>query len=83
MTKFRQHRRSLDESMATVIEIADRATLEMYLVELFRPWIDARDTIDWSTLKIAPYDTDIRTGWNTHIVTVMGQGVLGMTDGPL
>ncbi len=69
--------------MGTVRVVADRAELEMLLAEDFRPWIGARDDIDWSGLTIAPYCFDDRIGWDTYIVTVPGYGVLGMTDGPL
>ncbi len=83
MTQYREHRGSSADSMATARVVADRAELEMMLAEDFRPWVGARDDIDWSSLKIERYCFDDRIGWDTYIVTVSGYGVLGMIDGPL
>ncbi|WP_243374552.1 hypothetical protein [Geotalea sp. SG265] len=34
-------------------------------------------------VKINPYGYDERTGWETYIVKVTSQGVVGFTDGPV
>lgn len=68
--KYRDHRASLAESMATVREFKDRAELVAHL---------QRADAD---VEIRPYVYDARTGWDTYIVTVKGVGVVGFCDGP-
>lgn len=84
MTKYREHRGSLVESMETVREVADRNALVEMITKDLHPWRRAMDLSDIaSTLKVEPYGYESRIGWNTHIVTLPNYGVLGMTDGPL
>ena len=77
--KFREHRGGLDESMATLVEVPDRAALLEYLRKLAEPW-PTFPPISSETVHIEPYIWDSRIGWNTHIVTLDGYGVVGFTD---
>lgn len=80
MTRFRWHRGSLDASMATVQEFdGTLAALVAILKADALPWFPA---LEPDHVKVEPYCFDDRTGWDTHLVTVMG-GAVGMTDGPL
>lgn len=82
--KFREHRGGLAESMATVVEVADRAALVAHVKGLLTPFAFGGDI--GAGLDVRPYDPlrlDERIGWYTHIVTLEGYGVLGFTDGPL
>lgn len=80
--KFREHRSGLAESMETVVEIKDREELLAYIAKILYPWPTA-PSVTPETVKVAPYHYDARIGWDTHIVTLEGYGVLGFTDGPL
>lgn len=71
--KYRQHKGGLSESMATVRDIA--ATRQAMFDAL---GLDATASLD-----VKPYGYDSRIGWDTHIVTVEGYGVVGFTDGPV
>lgn len=77
--KFREHRGSLADSMATEAEVADHATLVAHIAALF---VDMPVTVTAEALHVAPYAFDKRTGWNTHLVTLDDYGVVGFTDGP-
>lgn len=79
MTKFREHRGSLAESMKTVQEVKDKEELIEYLKKYLSYW-DFKDSFN---LKVKPYWKDKRINWDTHIVTIEGFGVVGFTDGPL
>lgn len=77
--KFRDHRGSLADSMATVVEVSGRDALVSLLagrLEKYGFEFADRD------LVIAPYGYDRRIDWDTHIVTIDGYGVAGFTDGP-
>lgn len=79
MTLFRPHRGSLADSMAEVIEVADRAALVSHLAGGVFPSL---------LLKIEPYyGYDERIGWHTYIVIDrLADGtacVAGFTNGPL
>ena len=81
MTKFRWHRGSLADSMATVVEVADRAAL-VAIIEAEWHWL-----VPGADIDINPYGYDKRIGWDTYLVTVQQldgtRVVAGMTDGPL
>lgn len=79
--KFREHRALLDEAMETVVELKDRADLLRHLQKLAEPWPTHPPVTD-TTVHVEPYGFDKRIGWDTHIVTLDGYGVLGFTDGP-
>ena len=77
--RFREHRGMLDESMATTIEVADRAAL----VEIIRARLAVNDFfVTDDMVQSKPYGHDKRIGWDQHLVTVTGYGVVGMTDAP-
>lgn len=67
--KYRPQRRFLDEAMAEVVELKDRAALVKHL---------AKDLSDWgyqitdADVIVESYGSgyDERIGWNTHIVTI-------------
>lgn len=81
--KFREHRGGLIESMATVIEMADRAALVAYIARQLEPFHFTAAEVA-AGLEVEKYGSGIdeRIGWDTHIVTLKRYGVLGFTDGP-
>ena len=92
MTKFRHHRETLEDSMATVIEVKDRAELIEYLCKYWKDigltahlegCADRVGEMIRNKLIIEKYVYDERCNWDTYIVKVEGFGVMGMTDGPL
>ena len=73
----------LSDSMATLVEVADRAAL---LAHVRRKFSDFGPTFADEQMHVEPYSNrpDERIGWNaTYIVTLEGYGVVGFTDGPL
>jgi hypothetical protein len=87
--KYREHRGGLAESMATVIELADKAALIKYLRMSFDAWnkqVPGLEhnfpRIDDDTVKVEKYHYDERIKWDTHIVTIEKFGPVGFTDGP-
>ena len=76
--KFREQRGSLTDSMKTAVDLPDYAALIAHLRKLVPPW--SMLPISAATVHIKPYGYDERIGWDTHIVTLDGYGVLGFTD---
>lgn len=79
---FRQHRGSLHESMKTVVTVHSRQEI----LDQFEPWligVPAGEKPDVSKMAIEKTMYDERIGWDTHLVTYEGAGVLGQTNGPL
>lgn len=76
MTKFRWHRGSLSDSLATTVEVTDRYALFLLLEK------DWHEPVSGKAVDIKHYGFDRRIGWDTHLVTINGH-VAGMTDGPL
>lgn len=77
--KVREHRGSLDESMATVKEIEPTLdALTAHINEVLSGWLGGGVTAD--TIVIHPQGFDSRIGWNTYLVAVEGYGVFGMID---
>jgi hypothetical protein len=72
MTKFRYHRGTLADSMATVIEVESFEELEALL----------HKTYNFTLMSVLPYVYDHRTQWHTYGVILDGDCV-GMTNGPL
>lgn len=72
--KFRFHRGSLDESLATTVEVDS-------LLEL-RRIIEKEWQLGDESLSIESYGYDERIGWDTHIVLWKNSPV-GFLDGPL
>jgi len=79
--KFREHRGGLEESMKTVVDVADRAALEAHVRALLEPFYI--DVPDGSLRCVDMKRIDSRIGWRTHLISLPGYGVVGMTDGPL
>jgi hypothetical protein len=80
MIRYRDHRGSLDDSMATIIELADRAALIAHLRSIY----DQKHFGEWpdAAVKVKPYCYDERIDWDTYIVT-LNDGAVGFTDGPV
>jgi hypothetical protein len=79
--KFRQHRGSLVDSMATVVEIEPtrEALASAIVASLDDAGLEATGLAE--LIRCAPYGYDARIGWKTHIVTIRGvPGVWGFTD---
>lgn len=82
--RFRENRRTLAESMETVIDIPNRRALTDWARGKLKPWgFNFAD----DALRVEPYSGDddrVYPTWrDTHIVTVDGCGVLGFTEGPV
>lgn len=80
MTKVRQHRGNLSDSMETVCEVQDFDQLLAVVRESLEPF---GQIVSAETVHVEPYTWDARIGWETHLVTIDGYGVWGMTDGML
>lgn len=81
--KFREHRGNYDDSMETVVELKDKFELIDHLHELLLYCEGGPHNFPSHHLKVERYVMDGRNGWDTHIVTVDGYGVMGYTDGPV
>ena len=79
MVQFREHRRTLIDSMETVIEVKDKQELVGIIKDSLSKYGHDLD-INMQTVEIKPYGFDKRINWDTHIVTLKGYGVLGFTD---
>ena len=79
VTKFREHRGSLADSLETTVEVDGRKGLLEYLAKRFNyPHLYRLEDV-----TVEPYGgIDKRCGWDTYIVHAKGWGVFGMTDGP-
>lgn len=81
MTRFREHRGGLAESMLTAREISSRSELVAHMrAELSRYGFAFAD----NAVRIEPYGgDDERIGWkDVHIVIVEGYGPFGFIEGP-
>jgi hypothetical protein len=76
--KFREHRGTLAESMATVVEVVSIDELLAHLGPIVAPV-----PLTAERLYIAHYAIDPRIGWDTYIVCITGYGVAGFLNGPL
>jgi hypothetical protein len=77
MVHFRSQRGSLEESLRTTVEIADRAALVAHLRRTLAPMpVHGRD------VAVRYYTFDERIGWPTYLVTVEKKAV-GFTDGKI
>lgn len=77
--KFRLHRGSLADSMATARTVDTKAEFDHALREI------VGDGAELATVKVTLYDAapDTRIGWNQTYVVATDRGVVGFTDGPL
>jgi hypothetical protein len=66
--------------MTTVVELADPTALLDHIRKLAEPW-PTFPAVTRETVHIHPYGYDPRIGWDTHMVTLDGYGVLGFTNG--
>ena len=73
MSKFRQHRGGLWESMQTVEPCTSMAQLRTICSRLSH--------IPDPNIRIVYSGRDERVGWDTYYVEVVGYGVVGMVDG--
>lgn len=80
MTRFREHRGHLEDSLATETTIESRAQLLAYANKILNPY---GITVDDSMLRVMPYYGDEeRTGWrDLHIVAIDGYGAFGFIEG--
>lgn len=76
--KYRDHRGSLDDSMATTRVFRTKKEFYDYIRESILPFKFKPDGLicKW-------YAWDKRIKWNTYIVSLDGYGVLGMADGDI
>lgn len=79
--KYREHRGGLSDSMATMVEVNGLQGLLWHLSKRAETY-PSFPVVSEKTVHIEPYGFDDRIGWDTHIVTLDGYGVLGFTDGP-
>lgn len=78
--RFREHRGSLADSLATLVELDTRAQLIEHIENCYACFIHG---YDFSEIRIEPYfmEPDARCGWErTYIVSLPGLGVIGFTD---
>jgi len=80
--KFREHRGGFDESMATVVEVADRAALLEHMRKLLQSYPSAPPVTDETVDIVSYYGIDQRNGWDTYIVILKDYGPFGFTDSP-
>lgn len=80
--KFREHRGGFDDSMSTVVEVADRAALLDHMRKLLQPYPSAPPVTDETVRIESYYGVDKRNGWDTHIVILKDYGPFGYTDSP-
>lgn len=79
---IRPHRGSLVDAMAEVKEI--EPTLEAvkkWASELYPEFPLEKEQVE--RIEVKPYSFDKRIDWDTYIVTIVGYGVVGFTNGPL
>jgi hypothetical protein len=84
--KFREHRGSLADSMATVVEVDGERGLLMHIMHLLERYYPARTYEDYQRVfhvTVKPYGYDERIKWDAHMVYLEGYGPIGFTDGPL
>lgn len=77
--KFRQHRGSLADSMATARTFETKAEFEQALREV------TGDDAEVATVRVSLYYAapDARIGWDQTYIVATDRGVVGFTDGPL
>ena len=81
--RLREHRGTLSDSLATVIDIEPtHAAVTSHVRRILEPY---GLIVAESAVGIAPYEGSYGASFdeNTHIVTVEGYGVFGFTDGPV
>lgn len=72
--RFREHRGSLEDSMATCVDVADMSELHARLFQVLG--------LPKGKVTVTPYARDERIDWlDTHVVHIEGYGVAGFTSG--
>lgn len=79
---FRPHKGSLEDSMKEVVEMESYDDLLQKVIDDLVVY-DHDLNIDKYTLEVEKYTYDGRIGWNAYIVTLLGYGVIGFTNGPV
>lgn len=70
--------------MRTVVDLRDREALVDHCREVIRGMADPLAArISGANVHVSRHVPDERIGWDTHVVTVDGFGVVGFTDGPV
>jgi hypothetical protein len=78
--KVREHRGGFEESMGTVVQIdGSMESLVQEISSKIWKWAE----VNLETVKIEKYVYDDRNGWDTYIVSVLGYGVYGFSDGDI
>lgn len=78
--RFREHRGQFEDSMKTMVELADFAAVVAYIAKLLYPWNVDVEEKDVHT-RVYLDRTDTRNGWaKTYLVVVPSFGVVGYTD---
>jgi len=76
---FREHRGSLEDSMATAIPLANDKTSLVSHINSLNVFLDNR-VISEEMVTVKPYGFDKRIQWDSHIVSISGYGVIGYTN---
>lgn len=78
--RIREHRGSLADSMKTMRTVHGSEELVAVINASLAPF---GVTVAPAAIVVMPYGRDIHTGWDTHLITIVGYGVWGMADGPI
>jgi hypothetical protein len=79
LKKFREHRGTFVDSMATMVELPDRAALVRHCQDLLAPF---GFTFDRDQLHVSFYSPDRRVDWEENwIILIDGYGPIGYIDG--
>jgi hypothetical protein len=75
--KVREHRGSLNDSLATTFEVTSREELVDQINSRFLLHVM------YSDIGFTHQGMDKRIGWDSYLITVKGYGVFGYADGQL
>ena len=79
--KFRETRGTLAESMETMVELPDRASLIEHVQDILDRICPEKQDASRIEITLHRSEPDCRIGWKqTSLVTLEGWGVLGFTD---
>jgi len=79
--KVREHRGGFEESMGSVVQID--GSLESLVNEIGSKLGKWGIQVTAEKIEIERYAYDSRNGWDTYIVSVLGYGVYGFSDGDI
>ena len=83
MFKFRPHRELLEEAMTELQIFETKEDLLTYLTTKYNLFSACEKADLEKHLIIEPYRYDYRINWDTYIVYLPDQGILGFTNGPV